>query len=93
MMDFFACTIQRLPFTAGLVEADGTSIRPLKRDNCLVYRQLFGIICRDESSATKHAKKKGLLSCNREANETNSCGVTCAQLEKASPSVPLLQQP
>ena len=91
MMDFFAYTIRRLPFTAGLVEAD-TSIRSLKRDNCLVYRQLFGIICRDESSATKHGKKKGRLSCNRKTSETNSLGVTCVQSEKASPSAPLLQQ-
>lgn len=88
---FFAYTIRRLPFTAGLVEAD-TSIRSLKRDNCLVYRQLFGIICRDESSATKHAKKKRRLSCNRKTSETNSIGVTCVQLESTSPSVPLLQQ-
>ena len=29
--------------SAGLVEADGTSIRSVKRDNCQVYRQWFGM--------------------------------------------------
>ena len=36
---------------AGLVEADGTSIRSFKQGSALVYRQLYGMIARKDVKA------------------------------------------
>lgn len=47
---------------AGLVEADGTSIRKYKQGSNLMYRQLFGMVGRDMKEA--RGIKKLFLCCH-----------------------------